>query len=69
MDAEIFQVCLDEAQDSYHESIVREMQSDTVDQMDANVDWVSEWMATWTPEMTPAPSMHLKQQQYDNEDM
>ena len=66
VDAEMFQVCLDEAMDSYHNSIVHEMQSDTVDQMDENVEWVTQWLSTWTPDMTPAPSHHLKPQDDDD---
>ena len=62
MDAEILQVCLDEALDSYHHSIIKELQSDNVDQMDENIEWVNNWLSTWTPDMTPAPS-HLQQAQ------
>lgn len=63
VDAEILQVCLDEAADSYHESILKELQSDTVEEMDNNVEWVTNWIAQWTPDMTPAPSSHLRQQE------
>jgi len=68
VDAEILQVCLDEATESYHADIVKELQSDTVDEMEENVEWVTKWIASWTPDMTPAPSWHLKQE-YDDPDM
>ena len=68
VDAEILQVCLDEATESYSADIVKELQSDTVEQMDDNVEWVTQWIASWTPDMTPAPSWHLKQD-YDDPDM
>jgi uncharacterized protein (DUF305 family) len=56
---------LDEALDSYHSSIIKELPSDTVDQMDENIEWVNTWLSTWTPDMTPAPShSHQAQEGY-----
>jgi broad-specificity NMP kinase len=65
VDAEILQVCLDEATDSYNEAILKELQSDSVDDMDENVEWVTQWMSQWTPDMTPEPSAHLRQENDD----
>lgn len=67
VDAEILQVCLDEAQASYHASIVMERQSDSVEEMDETVDMITQWMASWTPDMTPLPS-HLAGGRNDEDD-
>ena len=47
MDAEIMQVLLDEARDAFDPSIVVELQSDQLEDVDANVDRVVEWVKNW----------------------
>eukprot|EP01128_Nolandella_sp_AFSM9_P009826 TRINITY_DN6492_c0_g1_i1.p1 TRINITY_DN6492_c0_g1~~TRINITY_DN6492_c0_g1_i1.p1 ORF type:complete len:181 (-),score=51.42 TRINITY_DN6492_c0_g1_i1:42-539(-) len=42
--AEILQVCLDEALDSYKEEIVWELRNDTLDEMEANITKISEFI-------------------------
>lgn len=44
VEAEIMQVCLDEARDAFDEKIVWELQSDTIDDMDANVERIAAWL-------------------------
>lgn len=41
------QVLLDEARDSYAEDIVWELRSDTVEDMDANIDKVAAWIQNY----------------------
>ena len=49
MECEIMQVCLQEAKESYDTEIVHEVQSNTVEDMDSNVErcklWVEQWIA------------------------
>jgi adenylate kinase len=45
--AEIMQVVLEEARESYAEEIVHEVRSDTVEEMDANVERVKAWVGQW----------------------
>ncbi|ORZ22307.1 AAA domain-domain-containing protein [Absidia repens] len=47
MECEIMQVVLDEAKESYAPEIVVELQSDTVDDMESNVDRVKLWLDAW----------------------
>jgi adenylate kinase len=47
MDAEIMQVLLEEARDSYDEEIVIELQSDSLDDIDGNVERIQMWMEKW----------------------
>ena len=46
MECEIMQVVLDEAHDSYDPSIVLELRSDTLDDVEKNVARVLAWMET-----------------------
>ncbi len=46
--AEIMQVVLDEARECYPESIVHELSSGTVDDLEGNVSRVVAWLAAWT---------------------
>eukprot|EP00320_Phaeocystis_rex_P014788 CAMPEP_0119073440 /NCGR_PEP_ID=MMETSP1178-20130426/65443_1 /TAXON_ID=33656 /ORGANISM="unid sp, Strain CCMP2000" /LENGTH=179 /DNA_ID=CAMNT_0007055519 /DNA_START=18 /DNA_END=557 /DNA_ORIENTATION=- len=48
MEAEIMQVVLDEARESYKEEIVIELRSDTVEDIESNVQRVLQWMQQWT---------------------
>ncbi|ORX59708.1 P-loop containing nucleoside triphosphate hydrolase protein [Hesseltinella vesiculosa] len=47
MSCEIMQVVLDEARESYAPEIVVELQSNTVDDMESNVDRVKQWLDAW----------------------
>jgi adenylate kinase len=48
IDAEIMQVLLDEARDSYEEEIVVELKSDNVEDVEGNVERVVGWLEAWT---------------------
>lgn len=41
------QVLLQEARDSYDEEMVVELQSNTSDEMDSNVDRIEQWLTQW----------------------
>ena len=45
---EIMQVLIEEARDSYDEEIVVELESNDVDDMENNLDRITEWIAQWT---------------------
>lgn len=47
LEAEIMQVVLEEARDSYELEIVQEVQSNTVDDMESNVERCRIWMEQW----------------------
>lgn len=47
LDAEIMEVILDEARESYDQEIIVELQSDNTDQIDSNVDRIVEWLELW----------------------
>jgi adenylate kinase len=47
IDAEILRVCIDEALESYDESIVHELPSNTVDEMDEAIDYVMDQIAAY----------------------
>jgi adenylate kinase len=47
MECEIMQVVLDAATDTYDENIVHEVQSNTAEEMESNIDRVVQWLATW----------------------
>jgi adenylate kinase len=47
MEAEIMQIILDEARDSYAMEIVHEVESNTVDDMDQNIQRVEAWCKQW----------------------
>jgi adenylate kinase len=47
MDSEIMQVLLDEARESYKEEIVVELRSDKVEDVDANVERMEQWVENW----------------------
>nr|BAM18546.1 adenylate kinase 6 [Papilio xuthus] len=44
---EIFEVLLEEAQNSYKADIVRELQNNTQEQLLANVETIIEWIEKW----------------------
>jgi adenylate kinase len=47
MDAEIMEVLLQEARDSYDEEIVVELHSNDLDQIDENLDRIQCWIENW----------------------
>ncbi|KAI3823487.1 hypothetical protein L1987_04925 [Smallanthus sonchifolius] len=47
IECEIFQVVLEEADDSYREEIVVAMKNDSVDDMNRNVAAITEWVTSW----------------------
>lgn len=47
MEAEIMQVILDEARESYREEIVVELSSNDAESMDANVGRICAWIEQW----------------------
>jgi adenylate kinase len=46
-EAEIMQVVLSEAQESYKEDIIMILQSDDVQQQDENVERIVQWLNNW----------------------
>mmetsp|Transcript_8685 Transcript_8685/g.15734 ORF Transcript_8685/g.15734 Transcript_8685/m.15734 type:complete len:185 (-) Transcript_8685:145-699(-) len=48
LEAEIMQVVLDEARESYDLEIVHEVPSNTVEEMDSNVERCKAWVEQWT---------------------
>jgi adenylate kinase len=47
MECEIMQVILEEARESYDQNIVHEVQSNTIEDMESNVERVSGWYKAW----------------------
>lgn len=47
LDSEIMEVLLQEARDAYDAEIVVELQSNTTDEMEANVDRIEAWLSQW----------------------
>eukprot|EP00522_Entomoneis_paludosa_P006036 CAMPEP_0172440932 /NCGR_PEP_ID=MMETSP1065-20121228/1548_1 /TAXON_ID=265537 /ORGANISM="Amphiprora paludosa, Strain CCMP125" /LENGTH=199 /DNA_ID=CAMNT_0013190053 /DNA_START=147 /DNA_END=746 /DNA_ORIENTATION=+ len=47
MESEIMQVILEEAREAYDRNIVHEVRSNTVEEMEANVQRVEQWVAQW----------------------
>jgi adenylate kinase len=47
MECEIMQVVLETAHESYAPEIVVELTSNTVDDMESNVDRVKQWLDAW----------------------
>ena len=46
------QVVLEEARASYRSEIIHAVESNTIDQMEENVERVQEWVKSWTPGST-----------------
>jgi adenylate kinase len=46
-EAEIMQVVLSEAQESYKEDIIMILPSDSVEQQDENVERIVQWLNNW----------------------
>ena len=51
MEAEIMQVILDVARESYAHEIVHEVPSNTIEDMENNLDRISQWSKQWKKEM------------------
>jgi adenylate kinase len=49
LQCEIFQTILDEARESYDENIVHELQSNSTDDLENNLDQIGRWIETWVP--------------------
>ncbi|CAA7025031.1 unnamed protein product [Microthlaspi erraticum] len=49
IECEIFQVILEEAQDSYKMEIVSALQSNTLEDISSNVASLTDWIRTWQP--------------------
>ncbi|PQE16567.1 POS9-activating factor FAP7 protein [Rutstroemia sp. NJR-2017a BBW] len=47
LDAEIMEVLLEEARESYDEEIVVELTSDTSEEMESNVERIEGWIKQW----------------------
>lgn len=47
LDSEIMEVILQEAYESYDEEIVVELTSNTLEEMDSNVDRIEAWIKQW----------------------
>jgi len=47
IDAEIMQVILEEARESYDPKIVIELQSDSAEEVDSNVERIKAWYEAW----------------------
>jgi len=47
IDAEIMQVILDEARDAYDDEIVIELRSDKAEEIESNVDRITQWVEQW----------------------
>ena len=47
LECEIMQVVLDEARASYNEAIINELQSNTIEDLEGNVDRVNAWFQNW----------------------
>ena len=48
VECEIFQTILEEARESYRKEIIHELESNTPDEMETNVDQIEQWMQQWT---------------------
>ncbi|EEB08636.1 nucleoside-triphosphatase [Schizosaccharomyces japonicus yFS275] len=46
-EAEIMQVCLDEAREAFDENVVIELPSDSPSDMDSNIERVLQWLEAW----------------------
>ena len=54
IEAEIFQTLLDEAKTAYDESIVHPLKSDTPEDMENNLDKITEWVKAFESNHTNA---------------
>ncbi|KAI9661655.1 MAG: factor activating pos9 [Bathelium mastoideum] len=54
MDAEIMQVLLEEAREAYDTEILVELQSDTADDIDSNIERIETWIKNWKRDQAEA---------------
>lgn len=54
IDAEIMEVLLQEAKESYDEDIVVVLTSNTSEEMDENVDRIAAWLEQWKKDNAPS---------------
>ena len=47
IEAEIMQICVEAAKESYAAEIVHELQSNTIEDLESNVDRVEQWLQAW----------------------
>jgi len=55
VDAEIMQVVLDEAREAYREEIVVELRSDSIEDLESNVQRAVQWMQNWATSQGQTP--------------
>lgn len=48
MECEIFQTILEEARESYRDEIVHELQSDSPEQLETNLEQIEAWIQQWS---------------------
>ena len=53
LDSEIMEVLLQEARDAYDEEIIVELRSDTVEEVDNNIERIEAWIAQWRKDNSP----------------
>ncbi|KAL7569249.1 hypothetical protein ACA910_016802 [Epithemia clementina (nom. ined.)] len=53
MESEIMQVILDEAREAYDSNIVQEVKSNTIEQMESNVQRIQQWEKQWILDNNP----------------
>ena len=56
LQCEIFQTILDEARDSYEPSIVFELPSNTSDDMENNIEKITQWIEQYKKNMSLIPT-------------
>lgn len=53
IDSEIMEVLLEEARDSYDEEIVVELQSNSTEELESNVERIQGWLKQWKEDNKP----------------
>lgn len=53
IDSEIMEVLLEEARDSYDEEIVVELQSNSTEELESNVERIQAWLKQWKEDNKP----------------
>ncbi|GCF00806.1 factor activating pos9 [Zygosaccharomyces mellis] len=67
IDAEIMGVVMQDALDSYEKEIVVELTSDTIEQMEANVDRIVSWIELWQDQHHSGVTNELDEHETDSE--
>lgn len=68
LDAEIFNVILNEANESYKREIVIEMKSENIEDMENNVDRIIQWIELWEKDHPEGTSNEIEDFDYGDED-